>query len=186
MPGFNQQQLSPRVRNANQVIILLGEQPIGFAQTTSHSNDFGTEGLYGVGTSMPQEIQQLRNSPQITLDAFALTEQGLAILGYQSDLYSILANNAFNLCVADQLTGLALYTYVGSVAQNFSESIPANQVVTDAITFLALDVLNASGQSILNVGNAYQFPSNAGVGGGIGLGISVNGPGFSVGGGATF
>lgn len=137
---------------------MIGDQPIGFAQTTGHGWDFGTEGMYGIGTAMPQEIQQLRVAPQFSLDSFALTDNGLALLGYPSNLASVLANNSFNMHVIDGVTGDSLFTYVGAVASNFNENIPANQPVTDTISFLALDVLDDTGQSILNVGNGYSFP----------------------------
>ena len=174
MPAFNQTQLSYKARNANSVTILIGDQAIGFAQTTSHTFDFGAEQLYGIGSAMPQEVQQLRVSPTITIDNFALTTNGLNALGYPINLSSILANNSFNFFVVDGQSGQALFTYVGCVASNFNENIPSNRPITDAITFLAMDVLNSNGQSILNQGNAYQVATQVqpGVGN---LGFSVNG-----------
>lgn len=121
---------------------------------------------------MPQEVQQLRVSPQITLDAFALTQAGFKALGYPSNIASILANNQFNLSIIDGPSGEALYTYVGGVASNFSENIPSNRPITDAITFLCLDVLDSSGQSILNQGNAYQVPTNVPTGTGTNIGVT--------------
>ncbi len=156
MPAFNQQALAYKARNANSVTIMIGDQPIGFAQAVSHTFDFGTEGLYGVGSSMPQEIQQLRVAPQITIDSFALTQKGLQALGYPANLSSILANNQFNFFVVDGPSGQAIFTSVGGVSSNFNENIAANRPITDAITFLCLDVLDATGKSILNQGNAYQ------------------------------
>jgi len=179
MPGFNQQQLAYKARNANSVTIMIGDQPIGFAQTTSHAFDFGSEQLYGIGSSMPQEVQQLRISPNITLDSFALTTLGLRALGYPTNLASVLANNQFNFFVVDGQSGQALYTYVGAVASNFNENIPTNRPITDAITFLCMDVLDSSGQSILNQGNSYAVPTQVptGVGGTIGFAATA---GFGV------
>lgn len=175
MPAFNQQQLSYKARNSNSVTILIGDQPIGFAQTASHTFDFGAEQLYGIGSAMPQEVQQLRVSPTITLDNFALTQQGLTSLGYPANLAVILSNNSFNFFVVDGQSGQALFTYVGCVASNFNENIPANRPITDAITFLAMDVLGSNGQSILNQGNAYQPATQVpvGVGGNIGFDVGV-------------
>jgi hypothetical protein len=150
---------------------------VGFAQTVSHSFDFGTEGLYGVGTSLPQEIQQLRTAPQITIDSFALTQKGLQTLGYPANIASILSNTEFNFYIVDGQSQEALYTYVGGVASNFNENIPANRPITDAITFLCIDVLDSSGQSIINspTTNAYQAPAvGANILGPANLGVSVN------------
>jgi hypothetical protein len=150
MPSFQQSTLAYRARNANSVTILIGDQPIGFGQTLAHTFDFGTEGIYGIGTAMPQEIQQLRVAPQITIDSFALTQKGLQVLGYPINLASILSNTQFNIFVTDGTTQQPLFTYVGCVASNFNENIPANRPITDAITFLAMNVLDSTGQSILD------------------------------------
>jgi hypothetical protein len=175
MPGFTPVQTNYKARNANSVIIMIGSQPVGFAQTAPHKFSFGTEQLYGIGSALPQEIQQLKISPQITVDAFALTTAGLLALGIlpTSPLSSILANNQFNMRIIDGQTNAALFTYVGAQAGDFSEQITANQVVTDSITFLALDVLDETGNSILNSGqNAFSITSL--------IGAAINGLGAAI------
>lgn len=159
MPAFNQQNLNYRARSANKVTVLIGDQPIAFAQTISHTFDLGTQGLYGVGSRMPQEIQQLRAAPQITVDTFDLTQNGMQVLGYPSDLSLILADTEFNFYIKDGITGSMLFTYVGGVATNFNQNIPANQIITDAMTFLCADVLGPDGKSIVAASDAYTFPS---------------------------
>lgn len=172
MPAFNQKQLANKARNANRVTVMIGDQVIAFAQTTSHSFDFGTQQLYGVGSALPQENQQMRVSPQITLDSFALTNVGLAAVGASQNIASILANNQFDLHIVDGDTNEPIFTYVGCVASNFSENIPANQPISDSITFLAMDVLDDTGQSILNVSSAFSLPSANASTGPNGLGIT--------------
>lgn len=156
MPGFTQTQLNNAARNANTVTVLIGDQPIAFAQSVSHSFDMGAEGLYGIGSAKPQEIQQLKMSPQITIDQFNLTSTGQSrIQGNNLTLSSLLANNEFNIHVIDGQSGQPLFTYVGCVATSFNENLPSNQIITDAISFLARDVLDATGLSILNGPNAF-------------------------------
>lgn len=155
MPGFNESQLKYNVQNANSLVILIGDQEVGFGQTTSPTLDFGTEPLYGIGSAKPQEIQQLRFSPQVTVDSFALTDEGLTILNYPSTIAAVLANNEFNFFVMNA-SSIPIYTYIGCVASNFNVNIPANQPVTESITFMAQDVLDATGISILNSNSALQ------------------------------
>lgn len=151
MPGFSQTQLNYAAQNANMVTVLIGDQPIAFAQVVNHSLDMGAETQYGVGSPKPQEIQQLKFAPTITVSSFALTAAGkLQIQGNSQNLISLLSNNQFNLHVVDGSTGQSLYTYVGCVAGNFSENIGANAVIADDITFTAMDVLDTTGKSILN------------------------------------
>lgn len=173
MPGFNPQSLSYRARNANSVVVTIGDQPIAFAQTTNHRQPYGTEGLYGVGSAKPQEIQQLKVSPDISIDSFALTSVGNNIIQNGISFASIIANNQFNISVIDGISNVVLFTYVGCVAQDFNESVAANRPVTDAISFLAMDVLDQTGQSILNGPNAYNIPSPVGQVSATGLGLTV-------------
>lgn len=174
MPGFNPQQLAYRAKNANSTIVLVGDQPIAFAQTVNHSFSLGAELLYGIGNAKPQEAQQLRIAPEVTLDNFALTSLGNNIIQNGQSFASIVSNNQFTICIADGITGEAQYTYVGCVADNFNESIAANRPITDAIRFVALDVLDNTGISILNGPNAYVVPSAQGsaVQGGLGIAIA--------------
>lgn len=156
MPGYSQSQLNYKVRNANGVSILVGDQLIGFGQSSSPSQDYGTEALYGIGSAKPQEIQQLKFSQTITLESFQLTDEGLAFFGIGSELGTILANNQFNLFVLDA-AGKAIRSYVGSVATTQNINIPANQIVTESLTFMALDVLGPDGTSLLESNSADVF-----------------------------
>lgn len=153
MPGFNPQQQALNVQNGNQVAILLGDQEIAFAQTTGHQISMGTEQLYGIGTGKPQEVQQLRWSPAFTIDTFKLTAAGIALLQQGQNLDYILSGNQFTMHVYDGLTKTISYSYVGAKAQNLSQNIPANAPVRTTYSFLALDVIDADGNSLLDDGN---------------------------------
>lgn len=153
MPGYSATQLNYKVRNANGVSILIGDQLVGFGQSSSPSQDYGTEALYGIGSAKPQEIQQLKFSQSITLDSFQLTDEGLRFFGIAAELGTILANNQFNIFLLDN-TGKAIVSYVGCVAGSKNLNIPANQIVTEAITFMALDVLGPDGVSLLESNSA--------------------------------
>ncbi len=154
MPGFNPVPLAYNVRNANSVAILIGDQTIAFAQRLTHSFGFATEGIYGVGSSKPQEIQQMKNAPTVTVNTFALTDAGESIIQAGQSLPELLANNEFSVCIVDGIANVAQLTYVGCVASDFSEDIGSNAAVSDTIVFLALDVLNQDGVSVLNGQNA--------------------------------
>lgn len=156
MPAFNQQQVAYKARNANSVVVLIGDQPVAFAQTVNHTFGYMTEGMYGVGTAKPQEIQQLKVAPEITVESFALTELGESVTQNGLFLPSLLSNNKFNLSIVDGVTNTALLTYVGCVSSDYSETIGANRPVSDTYRFLAMDVLDGTGVSILNGPNALQ------------------------------
>lgn len=156
MATYNQQQLLYKVQNANAVAIMIGDLVIGFGQTVAPSMDFGAENLYGIGSAKPQEIQQLRFTNTITLDKYRLTDEGNAFFGITTPLWTLLTNNAFDFYLLDE-DGDAFLAYVGAVAQNNNINIAANTPVTEAMSFFALDVLNASGVSVLNSNAADSF-----------------------------
>lgn len=157
MPGFTQEQLNYNALNGNNVAVLIGDQTIAFAQSTDHTTDFGTETQYGIGSAKPQEIQQLKFSPTITLTQFALTDTGKQrIQGNTQNLISLLANNQFNLHIVSA-NGASLYTYVGCVCTNYGQNIPANAIITENLNFQAMDVLDSSGKSILNGTQAFSL-----------------------------
>lgn len=162
MPGFNPQQIAENVQNGNQVAVMLGDQIVYFAQTAGHQYPFGTEQLYGIGSSLPQEVQQLRISPQISLDSFVLTAAGKTLLQNGTDLAYILAGNTFDFHVYDGLSQTVLFTYVGCKCQNFAQSIPTNAPSRNTFSFLAMDVLDSKGNSVLNTGeNAISIATSA-------------------------
>jgi len=150
MPGYNQQQLAYKVQNANAVSLFVGDNLVGFAQSSSPSIDYGTDTYYGVGSAKPQEIQQLRFSQTITIDQLRLTNEGLAFFGIDTPLSYILAYNQFNIYLIDGSTNDAIIAYVGCVASNNNTSVTTNQAITEGITFQAMDVLDPDGNSLLN------------------------------------
>jgi hypothetical protein len=163
MPGTNPQTLAYQVRNGNSVAVLLGTAVVAFAQTTTHGNPFGTQGLYGIGSANPQEIQQLQNAPHITLEKFSLTASGQKLLTGGTSLLTQLGNNAYDLHIFDGLANAVILTYVSAVAVDFTQALPANQIARDTIPFLAMDILDPTGTSILLGQNALTLPTTAAV-----------------------
>ncbi len=159
MPSYNQQQLNYAAQNANAVKINLGNVTVAYAQTSTTSIDAGAQQLYGIGSSLPQEVQQLRISPTLSVEYFELTAQGIAILGTGQPLIYSLFNTQLDAFIIDGSNGQTIYTYVGCVANGTSETISTNAVVLASVSFLALDVLGSDGNSILASNSVYSIPS---------------------------
>jgi hypothetical protein len=173
MSGYNPTTLAYQAQNANGISVAIGDTIVAFAQTTAHSFGFGTEHLHGIGSALPQEIQQLKITPNISIDAFALTATGFQLLAGGNNIATLLGNNQFDLHITDGLNNKTILTYVGCVASNFSQNIAANQPVTESLAFLAMDVLDAAGDSVLNTNSAFNVSSvlaaAGAVGGALGL-----------------
>lgn len=151
MPGFNAQAIVAKIRTGNGVAILVGDTPVGFGQTSTNTLAFAMERFFGIGSKKIQEQQQLRYEPSITLDAFQLTQKGLTFFGYNSTWLEVLVNTELNLALVDNL-GNVILTFVACTAENYTSTVPANQPVTEATTFGAMDILDPNGVSILNDG----------------------------------
>jgi hypothetical protein len=167
MPGYSQTALANQARNTNSVTVMIGDTVVAFAQTTAHAFGFGTEHLHGIGSALPQEIQQLKITPNISIDAFALTATGINLLAGGNNIATLLGNNQFDLHIVDGVTEKTLFTYVGCVASNFSQNLAANQPITESLAFLALDVLDENGNSVLNTNSAFSVPSALAAGGAV-------------------
>ena len=166
MPGYNQTQLNYKVLNGNACSLFVGDHLIGFATASSPAWDMGTDAYYGIGSSKPQEIQQLRMSMTINVDKLRLTAEGESFFGESTPLVNILANNQFNIYVSD-ISGNPFLAYVGCVASNEGTNITTNAAVSETISFLAMDILDVDGNSILNGNNALagvNFLSSAAAG----------------------
>ena len=163
MPGFSAQATASQARSGNTVAVAIGDTTVAFAQTVGLALPMGAEQLYGIGSSKPQEVQQLRMSPSITLDSFALTENGLKLLANGQNLNYLLAGNQFDIYLLDGLNAQqTLFAYVGCKCSNFSQNVPANAIVRDSYSFLAMDVLDPNGNSIMDTGeNALAVASAA-------------------------
>lgn len=148
MPNINAEALKYAIRNSNVVQITLGTDTVAFGQHLTDSVAFGTDSFYRVGTAKPQEIQQLRITPSITLDSLSLTARGRTLLNNPKDWLSVL-NNSFDIHLMDS-SGATFRTYAGAVAVNCSHSGSTDKPITAPITFRARDVLDANGISVFH------------------------------------
>ena len=173
--SFNAAKLKYDVRNANSCLILVGDQPIAFGQSSSWDFGIDTQPLYQIGSTKPQEIQQLRTLPSLNIDAFMLTATGQQLAGMSNDISYYVMNNSFNIAIYDapvstngslttngtQTVNL-LYLFVNCTASTFSFSIPANAPLSETLTFYAEDVFGADGKtSLLDSNSAYQLATTA-------------------------
>ncbi len=170
--SFNANELKYSVRNANSCMIMIGDQPVGFGQSSSWDFGIETQPLFQIGSIKPQDIQQLKVTPSINIDMLMLTATGMKLAGYPQDISYYIMNNSFNIAVLDapsatnngsltntgnQITSI-LYLFVNCTASSFNFSIPANQVVSETLSFYAEDVFDSTGKnSLLSSNSAYQL-----------------------------
>jgi len=140
---------------ANQVVqggqlvkILAGGLEVGWARSTSLSQDYGTEGVYAIGSIGPIEHDPLRWSATITLDEFvihrskmgqAIQLMNLAPMGPEGALQAGLLD--FQVLDANDTV---MMVYENCTIQSYSYQITANAFSGQNATFMAMNVREGS------------------------------------------
>jgi len=156
MPGFNAKTAVYKAENGNNIVILVGDQIIGFAQSSNYGIDFGAEGIMGIGSALPQEIQQLKISPTVSLSNMMLTAAGISALGSPQTWLSVLANTQLDFAFV-RGDGTVMVNFISCTAGSYATDVPANQVLTEQTSFLAMDVTDNNGNSLLASNSATAF-----------------------------
>ena len=151
--SFNPTPITQQVMTANNVVILLGTQEIGFGQGVMFNANFNARSLYGVGSQKPQEIQSQIFKPSVGVSSLLLSNIGVTLLNYPSTLGDLLGLNQFNIVMMGY-NDIPLYTYVECTATEYDVSVPLNKPILEIIKFMAMDVVDITGVSILT-GNPY-------------------------------
>ena len=113
---------------------------IARAQTLTANIDYGTEGVYQLGSIMPQEHVYLKYTGTLTLERFRMTTDNLA--SKNIDLArlgeDILTKDIVTIDVVDNVTTEVVESFFGCTASQYSSSFRANQIVTESIDFFYL------------------------------------------------
>lgn len=113
---------------------------IGRAQSLTANIDYGTEGVYQLGSIMPQEHVYLKYTGTLTLERFRMALDSLA--DKNLDLarlgVDILTKDVVLINVTDNVTNQVIQAFYGCTASKYSSSFRANQIVTESIDFFYL------------------------------------------------
>lgn len=126
------------VHTGNTVTLMIGGKPIGRAQSLTAQRSFGTEGVYEIGSIMPQEHVYLKFEGSVTLQRMRIRTQDLADLGLAPLGNDVLKMNIIDIVVTDKTTGQPLETYNGASINSYNTEYRANEIVSEQIEFLYL------------------------------------------------
>jgi len=126
------------VHTGNTVYIMIGNKIIGRAQSLSGEREFGTEGVYEIGSIMPQEHVQLRYEGTLTLERFRMKKEDLESLGFASLGEDILQKDIIDIVLMDNQSKQVVVAYRGCTFTNYSESVDANEILSESaeVTYL--------------------------------------------------
>lgn len=126
------------VHSGHTINIKIGDKVVGRMQGLDGDRSFGTEGVYEIGSMMPQEHVTNRYEGSVTAERFFVREQGLHELGYSAVNEKILQTPIFTIEVLDKYTGKLVRAYHGCTAVNYRETFRVGTISGENATWTYL------------------------------------------------
>lgn len=127
-------QAKQTVHTGNTVLLMIKGKPVGRAQSASGRREYGTTGVYEIGSIMPQEHVYLRYEGTLTVERLRMKKENFAKLGYASLGEEILKKDIIDIVVVDNLTKQVIISYHGCSANNYNEEWRTNEIVNKIAT----------------------------------------------------
>lgn len=129
------------VNTGNRIYIMARAQLIARAQSLTADRNFGTEGVYELGSIMPAEHVYLKYTGTLTLERFRMVSDNLASQKMQIAALGrdILQKDIITITVMDSVTHGVVESFYGCTASSYNTAYRANQIVTESINFFYLN-----------------------------------------------
>lgn len=131
-------QANQTVHSGNTVLIKVKGAVVGRAQGLDARRSFGTEGVYEIGSIMPQEHINNRYEGSFTLERYLIKKKDLAKLGMVALGEEILKTDTIDVEVIDKSTGETVRCYRGCTASDYSENFRVGAISGENATFYYL------------------------------------------------
>lgn len=115
-------QSSQTVHSGCTVLIKVKGAVIGRAQALDGRRSFGTEGVYEIGSIMPQEHINNRYEGTVSLERFLIKKDDMAKVGLAALGEEILTTDIIDIEVIDKSTGDTIRCYRGCTCVDYSEN----------------------------------------------------------------
>lgn len=124
------------------VLLKIDGVTVGRAQSIDPRTSFGTEGVYEIGSIMPQEHVQNRYEGTLTLERYMLRETDLAHAGYIGLGEDILQKDIIDIEVINKLDNKTLRVYRGCTFSDYTNTVRANAIAGENATvqYLSCDM----------------------------------------------
>lgn len=132
------------VHTGNTILIKYNGVVVGKAQGLDARRSFGTEGVYEIGSIMPQEHVQLRYEGSFTLERYLVKTNDLAKAGIAALGVEILEKGVLDFEVIDKLTNETVRVYRGCTTSDYSENFRVGAISGENATiyYLSCDAGN--------------------------------------------
>jgi len=126
------------VQTGNTIYLMIENTPIGRAQSLTAERSFGTEGVYEIGSIMPQEHVFLRYTGTVQLERYRMKKQSLATLGFAALGEEVLDIPVIDIVTLDNLTNEVIIAYRGCSIDSYNENYRANAITGESSRFYYL------------------------------------------------
>lgn len=107
---------------------------VGRAQSVNPRTTYGTEGVYEIGTIMPQEHVQNRYEGTLTIERFLMRTEDLVATGLIGLGEDILKKDIIDIEIIDKTTDKTLRVYRGCTFSDYTNNIRANAIAGENAT----------------------------------------------------
>lgn len=113
---------------------------IARAQSLTADRNFGTEGVYELGSIMPAEHVYLKYTGTLTLERFRMVADNLASQTMQIARLGedILQQDIITINIMDSVTRGVVESFFGCTASSYNTAYRASQIVSESINFFYL------------------------------------------------
>ncbi|MBU5669512.1 hypothetical protein KQI68_06625 [Peptoniphilus sp. MSJ-1] len=127
--------------SGNLILIKVNGVEVGRAQSLEPRIGYGTEGVYELGTIMPQEHVHLRYEGSFTLSRYLLRKDSLVEAGMVGIGEDILKIGVIDIEIQNKVDNKTLRVYRGCTFTDYTESHRANAISGEDATvqFLSAD-----------------------------------------------
>lgn len=128
-------QKNQSVHSGNTLLLKVKGTVVGRAQSLDGRRSFGTEGVYEIGSIMPQEHINNRYEGTVSLERFLIKKKDLAKVGMAALGEEILTTNVIDIEVIDKDTKETVRVYRGCTCSDYSETIRVGAICGENATF---------------------------------------------------
>lgn len=127
------------VHAGHTILMKIDGQEVGRIQAGDGRRSFGQEGVYEIGSIMPQEHVPVRYEGGFTCDRFYMRKKDLATLGLAALGEDILKMDVIDIEIIDKYTGQTVRVYEGCSLQDYTENFRVNAIAGENASWVYLN-----------------------------------------------
>ena len=127
------------VHAGHTILMKIDGQEVGRIQAGDGRRSFGQEGVYEIGSIMPQEHVPVRYEGGFTCDRFYMRKKDLATIGLAALGEDILKMDVIDIEIIDKYTGRTVRVYEGCSLQDYTENFRVNAIAGENASWVYLN-----------------------------------------------